>query len=123
MTTFSHVIVLASAGLLFISAIAHLSRRGRLSMRYTLGWLSIGFLSLLYPLVLIAASEISTFLGVQQLAVFLGMPLIILILVCVQLSISVSGLLERTRTLSESLAILEEHVSAKDPEPGEPKEH
>ena len=112
MTNKAHVVLLVGAGLTFMTGIAYLSRRSRLSMRYTLGWLSIALLSLLYPLVLFAAPEISNFLGVQQLAIFLGLPLIIVILVCVQLSISVSGLLEQTRTLTESIAILEEQVAS-----------
>jgi hypothetical protein len=103
-----HLAITLVAGFGFVTCIRFLARRGRLSMRYTLGWLLIGLMFLLYPIIVIAADEISDFLGVQQLAIFLGAPMIILVMVCVQLSISVSGLTEHVRTLTESIALLEQ---------------
>jgi hypothetical protein len=81
-----HLAITLVAGFGFVTCIRFLARRGRLSMRYTLGWLLIGLMFLLYPIIVIAADEISDFLGVQQLAIFLGAPMIILVMVCVQLS-------------------------------------
>lgn len=107
----THALIAILFGFVFVVLIRSLSRRGRLSMRYTLGWLSIGILALLYPGLLWASREISQVLQVQPLAILLGVPLIVTGLVCIQLSISVSGLTEQVRTLAESVAILEAQSS------------
>lgn len=86
-------------------------------MRYTLGWLSIGILALMYPALLWASREISQVLQMQPVAILLGVPLIVMGLVCIQLSISVSGLTEQVRTLAESVAILESQSNRTSPNP------
>ena len=45
----AHIIFATIFGLFFLIAIRYLSKRGRLTMRYTLGWLLIGFFVLGYP--------------------------------------------------------------------------
>jgi hypothetical protein len=111
----SHVVIASLFGIGFIGVIRHLSRRGLLSIRYTLGWLLIGALALLYPLLLVVSREVSDFIHVQPAAILLGLPLIIVGLVCIQLSISVSGLIEQVRTLIETVAILRSRLDSEQP--------
>ena len=101
-----HAVFAAIFGLVFVSVIRKLSIREKLTMRYTLGWLLIGFLLLGYPLLLLGSQWLGRILDVQQLAILLGIPLIVVGAVCVQLSISVSGLTEQVRTLGEAVAHL-----------------
>lgn len=115
-----HVLASALIGVTFIVVVRSLSRRGRLSMRYTLGWLLIGLLSLLYPGLLIVARNLADLLEVQPVAILLGMPLVILGLVCVQLSISVSGLTEQVRTLTEIVAVMNSKASEVDDSDDDP---
>ena len=104
----AHIIFATIFGLFFLIAIRYLSKRGRLTMRYTLGWLLIGFFILGYPVLLIASQELGQILDMQPSAILLGVPLIIVGLVCLQLSITVSGLTEQVRTLGETIA----HINA-----------
>lgn len=115
-----HIFVSAMSGVTFIVAVRSLSRRGRLSMRYTLGWLLIGLLSLLYPGLLIVARNLADLIDVQPVAILLGVPLVILGLVCVQLSISVSGLTEQVRTLAEIVAVMNSTASDVDDNKDDP---
>ena len=103
-----HVVLACISGFALISLIRFLSRRGRLSMRYTLGWFIIGLLSLFYPILLLASEWVSELLDIQPAVILIGLPFIVLLLVCIQLSISVSGLIEQVRVLLEEVAFLKE---------------
>ena len=104
---FIHLAVLYSFGLFFIFLIRSLFRRGLLGMRYTLGWFVIGIGSLLYVPLLATSGPIAGYLQIQPVFILLGIPLIVVGLICLQLSISISGLSENVRTLTEMVAILE----------------
>lgn len=96
------LVVLLAGG--FLLSVRILAKRGLLSLRYAMGWFLIGLIFLvLSPLVGIA-NWLGDLVGVQPLALLLGIPLLVLVVVCVQLSISVSGLTERVRTLAEEVA-------------------
>jgi hypothetical protein len=110
----AHVIFATIFGLIFLIAIRSLSVKGKLTMRYTLGWLSIGFFVLGYPILLIASKRLGRILVVQPSVILLGVPLVIVGVVCIQLSITVSGLTEQVRTLGENVA----HLSQLAPEKG-----
>ena len=102
----AHVIFATIFGLIFLIAIRSLSVKGKLTMRYTLGWLSIGLFVLGYPILLIASKRLGRILVVQPSVILLGVPLVIVGVVCIQLSITVSGLTEQVRTLGENVAHL-----------------
>jgi hypothetical protein len=76
-----------------------------LSLRYAMGWYALClFFLALSPFVGLSDS-LGDLLGVQPITLLLGVPLITLVAVCFQLSISVSGLTERVRVLAEEVAI------------------
>lgn len=106
-----HAAVTVSFGFGFILFIRALSFRGLLSMRYTLGWIIIGLSSILYVPIILTSRSIASWLNVQPVAVLLGFPLFILVFVCIQLSISVSGITEEVRVLAETIAMMENHLS------------
>lgn len=93
-------------------SVLFLSRRGRLSFRYTAGWLAFfslaGFLGLFSPL----TQPTARWLGVTPGVVLTFAAAVALLAICIQLSISISGLQEQIRRLSEDLAILEEQSQA-----------
>ena len=109
----AHVISATIFGVIFLIAISSLSVKGKLTMRYTLGWLSIGFFVLGYPILLIVSQRLGRILVVQPSVILLGIPLIIVGVVCIQLSITVSGLTEQVRTLGETIAHLNSMTPAK----------
>ena len=93
--------------LLSLGVIVRMVRRGQLRAKYSLLWLSVGFV-----LVVLAASpslldRVSVLLGISYgpATFFLG-AITLLLLVVVHFSWELSRLEERTRTLAEELAIL-----------------
>ena len=104
------VALVGGAGVVLALVVLLISRRGHLSMRYTLGWFLVaGFLVLggvFGPFVDVLARTFH----VEPVTVMLTAVLAGFLVICVQLSISVSGLTEAVRTLAEANALLEERV-------------
>ena len=98
-------ITIAAIAVCFALLVISLARRGLLSFRYTIGWLvllGIGTISsLLTPLVRPIAETIGTTEGVIVSAAAIA----VLLTICIQLSISVSGLQAQIRRLAENVAI------------------
>ncbi len=90
----------------FVGFVYFLARRSRLSFRYALGWLLLfvpGFFSVvLLPL----TAPISNALAITPAALLAVSFMTVLVAICIQLSISISGLQEQIRTLSEEAAQL-----------------
>lgn len=90
-------------GLLVIS----LSRRGLLSFRYTIGWLALLSIALLAGLLTFVAGPVASVIGTTEGVIVSAAAVLVLLLICIQLSISVSGLQKQVRSLAEHIAILE----------------
>jgi hypothetical protein len=97
------IIVVTSSA---IALLSRLARRGRLSFRYTVGWLVVFTLSLLSAPVLPIMELVSRNLHLAPASVFAVAALALLVVISVQLSISISGLQEQVRQLNEDLAFL-----------------
>jgi len=100
---------MAGAVALMISTIV-LVRRGLLSLRYGLGWLSVALLGFLGTPLLALASRQVKHLGFTQTGFSLGVLIVFLGLICLQLSISLSGLHRAIQDLSEHSALVEQRV-------------
>jgi len=101
-----HSILILTGTSAAIVAISRLARRGRLSFRYTIGWLIIFALSLLSAPVLPFMDLVSRNLYLEPASVFAVSALGLLAMIAVQLSISISGLQEQVRQLNEDTAFL-----------------
>jgi len=101
------VIVIAYAVGLAVATFS-LARRQLLSFRYAIGWLGFllgaSVLSLFSPLV----EPIANFVGVSPAVVVAGSSAAALLVICLQLSISISGLQDQVRRLSEEVALRED---------------
>jgi len=90
------------------TATYRLARRQLLSFRYALGWLGFllgaSVLSLFSPLV----EPIANFVGVSPAVVVAGSSAAALLVICLQLSIIISGLQDQVRRLSEEVALRED---------------
>jgi hypothetical protein len=114
-------IVMAGAVALMISTVV-LVRRRLLSIRYGLGWLAVslaGFLGT--PLLSLAASNVRQ-LGFTPTGFSLGVLIGFLGLICLQLSISLSGLHRAIQDLSEHAALVEQRVGELEAQ-GQEREH
>jgi hypothetical protein len=110
MSDVGQIMLAALAGVAFGLLILHLARLGRLSIRYTLGWLFVAGCVIVGGVFGAVVDPIARALGVNPTSVVLAAAMTGLLAITVQLSISASGLTELVRTLAESHAILEERV-------------
>ena len=83
-----------------------LARRQRLSFRYTIGWLALCALGMFAGLFIPVVEPLSNFLQLSPAGLIAVGALSVLVLICVQLSASISGLQEQIRKLAEQIAHL-----------------
>ena len=101
-------------GLLATFAIFQLARRGLLSFRYTVGWLGLGFLGMIAGVAVPIVSPLAKFLAITPAALIAIGAVLLFVIICIQLSISISGLHEHQRRLTEELAHLRQAVEQMD---------
>jgi hypothetical protein len=89
----------------FACAIIFLSRRGRLSFRYGMGWLALSGLSAFGGIFLPVIEPIAARLRLDAFSLVSALAVIVLLSLCIQLSISISGMQRQIQTLNEDLAI------------------
>lgn len=103
------LILMAGAAALAISTVM-LVRRRLLSIRYGLGWLAVSLIGIVgAPLLSLLASRVES-IGFTPTGFSLGIFVVFLGLVCLQLSISLSGLHSSVQDLAEHAALVEERV-------------
>lgn len=106
--------LLGIAGALLILIVAvELLRRGKLRERHTFWWLIAGVFSLLIAVFPLILDWLAALLGVDQpinLVFFVG--IVVLFLVCIQQSTELTQSEERTRTLAERVALLDDRLRA-----------
>lgn len=110
MSQWAVVILAALAGFAFAGAILLIARRGILSMRYTIGWLFVAACVAVGGVLGWLIDPIADALDVEPVAIVVAVAVMALLAITVQLSISVSGLTEASRTLAQSIALLEQRV-------------
>jgi Na+/melibiose symporter-like transporter len=102
-------ILMGGAATLTVSTVV-LVRRRLLSIRYGMGWLAVSLVGLLgAPLLSLLASRVES-VGFTATGFSLGVFVTFLGLVCLQLSISLSGLHSAVQDLAEHAALVEERV-------------
>ena len=108
-------LIATTAGLLMATAIYMFARRGRISFRYTVGWLGLCLFGITGGASVPIVQPLAEKLKVTP-AALLGIGAIFLfVAISVQFSISISGMQEQIRRLTEEAAEtklrLEEHQS------------
>jgi Uncharacterized conserved protein (DUF2304) len=97
-------------GLGLLVGVFLLARRGLLSLRYALGWMAVSLLLLGAAVILVLIGGISHSLPITPTGLLAGVGLAFLLVVCLQLSISLSGQQDAIRELSEANALLGERL-------------
>ena len=98
-------IEIAIIACLFAIGVISLSRRGRISFRYTVGWLTLCLLSAVGGLLLPVIEPLSRKFQLDAFSLVGALAVIVLLSLCIQLSISISGLQNQLRRLNEDLAL------------------
>lgn len=115
-----NVLMELGAVLLLVSTVV-LVRRRWLSLRYGLGWLTVSIAGIVAGPLLAVLAQQAKKIGFTPTGFSLGVFVFFLILLCLQLSISLSGLHRAIQDLSEHAALMEERVNALEAEAGEAK--
>lgn len=101
------------AGLVMGSSVYLLARRGRLSFRYTVGWLGLCLFGITAGASVEIVQPLAEKLKITPAALLSVGAIFLLVTICVQLSVSISGMQEQIRRLTEEVADtnfrLEEH--------------
>ncbi len=92
---------------IFILSIA---RRQLISFRYTVGWLGLCAVTFIGSLLVPVVEPIARFLKVDPFTVVGGSAFLVLLAICVQLSISISGLQRQLHDVNEVVALLRDKV-------------
>lgn len=102
-------------GLVMATSVYILARRGRLSFRYTVGWLVLCLFGITAGASVEIVQPVAEKLKVTPAALLSIGAIFLLLAICVQFSISISGMQEQIRRLAEEAAEiklrLEEHKS------------
>ena len=104
------ILEVATIAVLMGSFILAIARRQLISFRYTIGWLCLCGVTLLGALLVPVVEPIAKFLKVDPLTVVCGSAFLILLAICVQLSISISGLQRQLHDVNEVVALLRDKV-------------
>jgi hypothetical protein len=95
----------AIVAFLFAFAVVALSRKGQISFRYTIGWLTLSALTAFGGLLLPVIEPLSNKVRLDAFSLVSALSVIVLLGLCIQLSISISGIQIQLRLLNEELAI------------------
>jgi len=107
--TIQAVIIMLGAAVLMLSSVL-LVRWRLLSIRYGLGWLAVSVGGVIgAPVLSVLAPKVES-LGFTATGFSLGIFIVFLGLVCLQLSISLSGLHRSVQDLAEHSALVEQRV-------------
>lgn len=87
-----------------------ISRRHFISFRYTVGWLGLCAVTFLGALLVPVVEPVARFLKVDPFTVVGGSAFLILLGICIQLSISISGLQRQLHDVNEVVALLRDKV-------------
>jgi hypothetical protein len=93
-------------------SVYRLGRKQKLSFRYTVGWMFLGLLGLVAGLVSPFAEPLAETLKITPSALIGVGAIVLLVTLCVQLSISISGLQEQIRLLAEEASFLRHKIDS-----------
>lgn len=100
------------AAIVYLLIVLRLARRGAISFKYSMGWLGLFAALLGVTLAIPVMRPLASFLRVAPFTVVGGGAMLVLIGICIQLSISISGLQRQIHRLNEEIAFLRQEKSS-----------
>lgn len=94
--------------------VLRLSRQKLISFRYTVGWLVLCGLGLVAGLLIPVLKPIADVLRISEVALVATSAVMVLLLVCIQLSISISGLQRQLQDVTEELALTRRRIEERE---------
>jgi len=106
-------ILATGLGLMFLMTVYKIARLSKLSFRYAVGWLLVGVMSLIAALLIPFTGSVAEKLNVTPSAVLVIGTVFLVVTICIQLSISISGMQNQIYRLAEDIALFKEEVAEK----------
>jgi Uncharacterized conserved protein (DUF2304) len=103
---FRQGLLIALGGVLLGVAAVTLARRRLITLRYAVGWLAVGMVTLLGAAAASLVTPIAELFSMTATGVLLAGATALMVAIAIQLSISVSGLQAQVRELAEAHALL-----------------
>lgn len=103
----AQALLTALSGVVFAASVYGLAHRGRITFRYTVGWLALFGVGVLGGVAVPVIGPVANALKVTPAALVCAIAAFIVLSICIQFSISISGMQEQIRRLTEDLAQLE----------------
>ena len=100
-----HALILASLSFVMIVFVVILAQRQKISFRYAVGWTVLCGFGLLGGIAVPVISPIAKALNLAPISIVVGLAIIVLLSICIQLTISISGLQSQVRLLAEEIAL------------------
>lgn len=100
--------VVIGSALIFL--VYSLARKGLISFRYVVGWLLLGVLVVASGPIAFLIRPLSSALAVTQGTLLSMIGIMLVVAICIQLSISISGIHERLRRTSEEVSHLKNTI-------------
>jgi Na+/melibiose symporter-like transporter len=108
----TQLILSVLGGFALLASTIRLVRKQLLSIRYGLGWMAVAVLAIVgAPLLVLFSGKVTAF-GFTPTGFSFGVLALFLGLVCLQLSISLSGVQRALQDLSESSGLMEQRLRA-----------
>jgi hypothetical protein len=98
----------------YFFAIHSLSRKQKLTFRYTLGWLTLGIFGAVSISIIPFTSRIAEVLRVSPATIITIGAIAFFLAISVQLSVSISGIQHQLQRMAEELAIMSQKQSEDD---------
>ena len=109
---FIQLLMIELLGFLLVISTYRFAKRGLLSFRYVVGWLSLALVIILSGPMSLVLKPISEALHLSQGTLISVVGIIIVLIICIQLSISISGIHERQRRASEEISHLKNLIES-----------
>jgi hypothetical protein len=103
-------LLIAGAGFALIVLILTIARRRLLTVRYTVGWVLLAVVIVIMALLTPLIEPVTDWFSMTPTGLLLLIASGTLLLICIQLSITASGLTAQQRDLTEAIALLRERV-------------
>jgi hypothetical protein len=100
-----HSLLVSSLSLVLMIIVILLTRKQKISFRYAVGWLCLFMLGLLGALIVPLIGPIADSLNLAPISIMAATAVFVLLMICVQLSVSISGLQHQVRQLAERIAL------------------
>ena len=108
----TQTVLSAIISFVFVLIVHRLGRNQTLSFRYAVGWMLLGGLGVIAGVILPVTAPLADRVNLSPAALLGVGAVILLVVLCVQLSISISGMQEQIRRLAEEASYLREELDA-----------